>query len=490
MMAAPVTLLGRSLVTSRLCACVIVSKRLYCSSGKRIRVHDALTSLEAGSAIRIQGWVRSVRSQKHNLFLHVSDGSSLQPLQVVASSDLNTRDITFGCAVDITGSLEKSPSKKQSVELQASRIEVVGECNPVDFPFKIKGHHSLEYIRQFPHLRCRTNAFSSLLRIRSQATAAIDSYFRDNNFVQIHTPVITSNDCEGAGELFQVEPAGKEGNEWNSDKENPHFFSVPAYLTVSGQLHLEVMAGAFPAVYTFGPTFRAENSQTRRHLAEFYMVEAEIAFTESLKDLMKVMEGLFKTTTEKLLSHCAEDVELFHKYVSPGYMEQVDLMMKRKFNVISYTEAIDILNCSSEQFTFKPEWGWDLQTEHEKYIVQHCGNVPVFVTDYPYELKPFYARDNQDQPRHTAAAVDLLVPGVGELCGGSLREERLELLKTRLAKAGLDDAYAWYLQLREFGSVPHGGFGMGFERYLQCVLGIDNIKDTIPFARFSHSCVL
>ncbi|XP_047017366.1 probable asparagine--tRNA ligase, mitochondrial isoform X2 [Ictalurus punctatus] len=400
MMAATVTLLGRSLVTSRLCACVIVSKRLYCSSGKRIRVHDALNSLEAGSAIRIQGWVRSVRSQKHNLFLHVSDGSSLQPLQVVASSDLNTRDITFGCAVDITGSLEKSPSKKQSVELQASRIEVVGECNPVDFPFKIKGHHSLEYIRQFPHLRCRTNAFSSLLRIRSQATAAIDSYFRDNNFVQIHTPVITSNDCEGAGELFQVEPAGKEGNEWNSDKENPHFFSVPAYLTVSGQLHLEVMAG------------------------------------------------------------------------------------------ISYTEAIDILNCSSEQFTFKPEWGCDLQTEHEKYIVQHCGNVPVFVTDYPYELKPFYARDNQDQPRHTAAAVDLLVPVVGELCGGSLREERLELLRTRLAKAGLDDTYAWYLQLREFGSVPHGGFGMGFERYLQCVLGIDNIKDTIPFARFSHSCVL
>ncbi|XP_047676976.1 probable asparagine--tRNA ligase, mitochondrial isoform X3 [Tachysurus fulvidraco] len=250
------------------------------------------------------------------------------------------------------------------------------------------------------------------------------------------------------------------------------------------------MAGAFPAVYTFGPTFRAENSQTRRHLAEFYMVEAELAFTESLNDLMKVMEGLFKTTTENLLSHCAEDVELFHKYVSPGNMEQVDLMMKRNFNVISYTEAIDILNRSSEQFTFKPEWGCDLQTEHEKYIVQHCGNVPVFVTDYPYELKPFYARDNQDQPQHTAAAVDLLVPGVGELCGGSLREERLELLRTRLEKAGLDDTYAWYLQLREFGSVPHGGFGMGFERYLQCVLGIDNIKDTIPFARFSHSCVL
>uniref|UniRef100_W5KRZ5 Asparaginyl-tRNA synthetase 2, mitochondrial n=1 Tax=Astyanax mexicanus TaxID=7994 RepID=W5KRZ5_ASTMX len=423
--------------------CISLSKQLYCSSARRTRVRDALSSLETGSSIRIQGWVRSVRSQKNNLFLHVSDGSSLQPLQVVASSDLNTRELTFGCAVDIIGSLEKSPSKKQSVELQASHVKVIGECNPVDFPFKIKERHSLEYIRQYPHLRCRTNAFSSLLRIRSEATSAIHSYFRDNGFVQIHTPIITSNDCEGAGELFQVEV------------KNPHFFSVPSYLTVSGQLHLEVMAGAFPAVYTFGPTFRAENSQSRRHLAEFYMVEAEISFTESLEDLLKLMEDLLKTSTEHLLSHCAEDVELFHKYVSPGH-----------------------------------RWGCDLQTEHEKFLVKHCGDVPVFVTDYPYDLKPFYARDNQDQPQHTAAAVDLLVPIVGELCGGSLREERPELLKTRLAGAGLEETYAWYLQLREFGSVPHGGFGMGFERYLQCVLGVDNIKDTIPFARSSRSCLL
>ncbi|XP_066534898.1 probable asparagine--tRNA ligase, mitochondrial [Hoplias malabaricus] len=477
--------LRRAVCVSWLSSCV--RKQNYCSSAKKTRVREALTSLDSGSSIRIQGWVRSVRLQKNNLFLHVSDGSSLHPLQVVASSDLNTRGLTFGCAVDITGSLEKSPSHKQRVELQAQKIEVVGECNPVDFPFKIKGHHSLEYIRQFPHLRCRTNVFSSLLRIRSEATAAIHNFFRDNDFVQIHTPVITSNDCEGAGELFQVEPAG---NEHSLDEENPHFFSVPSYLTVSGQLHLEVMAGAFPAVYTFGPTFRAENSQSRRHLAEFYMVEAEISFIQSLEELMKVMEELFKASTEHLLSHCAEDVELFHKYNSPAHREQVNLMLKRSFNVISYTEAIEILNHSSEQFTFKPEWGCDLQTEHEKFLVKHCGNVPVFVTDYPYDLKPFYARDNEDQPRHTAAAVDLLVPSVGELCGGSLREERLELLKTRLARTGLDSTYAWYLQLREFGSVPHGGFGMGFERYLQCVLGVDNIKDTIPFARFSHSCPL
>lgn len=473
--------------SSLFCRCSSKFLDRLCSRmiSKKMRVSDALACKETGSDVRIQGWVRSVRPQKDNLFLHLNDGSSLQPLQVVASSQLNTRDLTFGCAVDITGTLEKSPNKRQNVELQAQSIKVVGECNPMDFPFKIKERHPLEYIRQFPHLRCRTNAFSSMLRIRSEATAAIQSFFRDHGYVQIHTPVITSNDCEGAGELFQVEPTGDK-----KDSDDPHFFSVPAYLTVSGQLHLEVMAGAFSAVYTFGPTFRAENSQSRRHLAEFYMVEAEIAFTESLDDLMKVMEDLFKAATEHVFSNCTEDVELFHKHVAPGHREQVDPMLNRKFNVISYTEAIDILKSSSQNFTFSPEWGCDLQTEHEKFLVKHCGNTPVFVVNYPYELKPFYARDNQDHPRHTAAAVDLLVPGVGELCGGSLREERLQLLTQRLSQAGLEDTYAWYLQLREFGSVPHGGFGMGFERYLQCILGLNNIKDAIPFARFSHSCQL
>ncbi|XP_063060853.1 probable asparagine--tRNA ligase, mitochondrial [Engraulis encrasicolus] len=463
---------------------------------KKVSVRDALSSKALGSNVRIQGWVRSVRSQKEHLFLHVNDGSSLQPLQIVASSDLQDRGLTFGSAIDVTGSLEKSPSKKQNVELHARHIEVTGACDPVDYPFKIKERHSMEYIRQFPHLRCRTNAFSALLRVRSEATSAIQSFFKDNGFVQIHTPVITSNDCEGAGDLFQVEPARRERKQEVADQEekeeegSPHFFSVPTYLTVSGQLHLEVMAGAFPAVYTFGPTFRAENSQSRRHLAEFYMVEAEIAFTRSLEDIIRVMENLFKASTEHVLTHCAEDVELFHKYVTPGHRGQVDLMLSRKFNVISYTEAIDILNRSSQTFTFPTEWGCDLQTEHEKYLVKHCGNVPVFVTDYPYDIKPFYARDNQDGPHHTAAAVDLLVPGVGELCGGSLREERLDLLRNRLTEMGLEDTYKWYLQLREFGSVPHGGFGMGFERYLQCILGVDNIKDVIPFARFSHSCLL
>ncbi|XP_074496554.1 asparaginyl-tRNA synthetase [Sebastes fasciatus] len=472
--------------TSSVSRGVLVSVRHYCRrTPATLRVSEALSAAKLGENVKVKGWVRSVRPQKANLFLHVNDGSSLQSLQVVASSELNDLLLTFGSAVEVTGTLRKSPHQKQPVELEADQIHVVGECNPVDFPFKIKERHGLEYIRQFPHLRCRTNAFSSLLRIRSEATSAVHSYFKENGFVQIHTPVITSNDCEGAGELFQVEPPLPENEE-----DEKFFFSVPAFLTVSGQLHLEVMSGAFSRVYSFGPTFRAENSQSRRHLAEFYMVEAEVSFTQSLEDLTKVMEDMFRSATEHVLAHCAEDVDLFHKHVTPGHRDTVEAMLKKRFPAITYSEAIDILNRSSQKFAFPTDWGCDLQTEHEKYLVKHCGNVPVFVTDYPYDLKPFYARDNQDHPAHTAAAVDLLVPGVGELCGGSLREERMDLLRARLEELGLEDTYSWYLDMRRFGSVPHGGFGMGFERYLQCILGVDNIKDVIPFPRFSHSCLL
>uniref|UniRef100_A0A3P9IJQ5 asparagine--tRNA ligase n=1 Tax=Oryzias latipes TaxID=8090 RepID=A0A3P9IJQ5_ORYLA len=458
------------------CRCVTSGVRRYCMKNPtKLRVSEAFLDAQVGEKVRIQGWIRSFRPQKQNLFLHVNDGSSLKSLQVIAPAAMNDPLLGFGCAVEVRGILKKSPHSKQPVELEAEQIRVIGECNPVDFPFKIKERHSLEYIRQFLHLRCRTNAFSSLLRIRSEATAAVHSYFKNNGFLLIHTPTITSNDCEGAGELFQVEPPGTTfANEGS-------FFSVPVYLTVSGQLHLEVMSGAFPRVYTFGPTFRAENSQSRRHLAEFFMVEAEISFTESIEDLTKVMAELFRSVTESVLAHCEEDVDLFHKYVAPGHRDTLDDMLRKSFPVITYSEAIDILKRSSETFTYPTDWGCDLMTEHEKFLVKHCGNIPVFVTDYPYDLKPFYARDNQDHPKHTAAAVDLLVPGVGELCGGSLREERLDLLRSRLGE---------YLDLRRFGSVPHGGFGLGFERYLQCILGVDNIKDVIPFPRFSHSCLL
>ncbi|XP_008705615.1 probable asparagine--tRNA ligase, mitochondrial isoform X3 [Ursus maritimus] len=381
----------------------------------RLSVRDALGAQNTnGERVKVQGWIRSVRSQKDILFLHINDGSALESLQVVADSSFDSRELAFGSSVEVQGQLVKSPSKKQNVELKAEKIEVVGNCDAKAFPFKYKERHPLEYLRQYPHLRCRTNALGSILRVRSEATAAIHSFFKDSGFVHIHTPIITSNDCEGAGELFQVEPSSK----IKVPEEN--FFNVPAFLTVSGQLHLEVMSGAFTQVFTFGPTFRAENSQSRRHLAEFYMVEAEISFVESLQDLMQVMEGLFKTATTIVLSNCPEDVDLCHKFIAPGQKIRT-------------------------------------------YAKKQLCNV---------------------------AAVDLLVPGVGELFGGSLREERYHFLEQRLARLGLTEAYQWYLDLRRFGSVPHGGFGMGFERYLQCILGIDNIKDVIPFPRFTHSCVL
>ncbi|NWI28983.1 SYNM protein, partial [Sula dactylatra] len=460
----------------------------------RVRVREALGALEPAGEVKVQGWVRSVRFQKGVLFLHINDGSSLENLQVVADPSLENRDLTFGSAVEVQGNLVKSPHRMQNMELKAKTIRVVGPCDTWSFPLKRKERHPLDYVRQFPHLRCRNNTLGSLLRIRSEATAAIHSFFQDNGYVHIHTPIITSNDCEGAGELFQIEMS----NEARESAEKTHFFNVPAFLTVSGQLHLEVMAGAFTQVFTFGPTFRAENSQSRRHLAEFYMVEAELSFTESLQDIMQVMEDLFKTVTNTVLSKCPHDVELFHKYIAPAQKPENFLVipfiviLKTFFFScrISYNEAVEILKQASQTFTFKPEWGCDLQTEHEKYLVKHCGEVPVFVINYPYDLKPFYMRDNEDGPQHTVAAVDLLVSGIGELCGGSLREERLPFLESRLQRLGLTDAYQWYLDLRKFGSVPHGGFGMGFERYLQCILGVDNIKDVIPFPRFSHSCLL
>ncbi|XP_063497519.1 asparaginyl-tRNA synthetase isoform X9 [Symphalangus syndactylus] len=396
--------------------CLLRSVR-FCSSAPfpkhkpsaKLSVRDALgTQNASGERIKVQGWIRSVRSQKEVLFLHVNDGSSLESLQVVADSGLDSRELTFGSSVEVQGQLIKSPSKRQNVELKAEKIKVIGNCDAKNFPIKYKERHPLEYLRQYPHFRCRTNVLGSILRIRSEATAAIHSFFKDSGFVHIHTPIITSNDSEGAGELFQLE----------------------------------------------------------------------------------VIEELFKATTMMVLSKCPEDVELCHKFIAPGQKDRLEHMLKNNFLIISYTEAVEILKQASQNFTFTPEWGADLQTEHEKYLVKHCGNIPVFVINYPLALKPFYMRDNEDGPQHTVAAVDLLVPGVGELFGGGLREERYHFLEERLARSGLTEVYQWYLDLRRFGSVPHGGFGMGFERYLQCILGVDNIKDVIPFPRFPHSCVL
>ncbi|XP_077820201.1 asparaginyl-tRNA synthetase isoform X18 [Macaca mulatta] len=396
--------------------CLLRSVR-FCSSAPfprhkpsaKLSVRDALGAQNtSGERIKVQGWIRSVRSQKEVLFLHVNDGSSLESLQIVADSSLDSRELTFGSSVEIQGQLVKSPSKRQNVELKAEKIKIIGNCDAKAFPIKYKERHPLEYLRQYPHFRCRTNVLGSILRIRSEATAAIHSFFKDSGFVHIHTPIITSNDSEGAGELFQLE----------------------------------------------------------------------------------VIEELFKATAMMVLSNCPEDVELCHKFIAPGQKDRLEHMLKNNFLIISYTEAVEILKQASQNFTFTPEWGVNLQTEHEKYLVKHCGNIPVFIINYPLAIKPFYMRDNEDGPQHTVAAVDLLVPGVGELFGGGLREERYHFLEERLARSGLTEVYQWYLDLRRFGSVPHGGFGMGFERYLQCILGVDNIKDVIPFPRFPHSCLL
>ncbi|XP_053564652.1 probable asparagine--tRNA ligase, mitochondrial isoform X2 [Bombina bombina] len=372
--------------------------RTHSGVASKLSVHEALTQLDGSTrSIKIQGWVRSVRAQKDVLFMHVNDGSCLESLQIVAEPNLKNNAISFGSSVEVRGHIVKSLHKKQNVELKAEDIKVIGQCYSIDFPFKLKERHAPQYVRQFPHLRCRTNTFSSLLRIRSEATTAIQDFFKSNGYVHIHTPIITSNDCEGAGELFQVEAANREAE----TEDDSGFFAVPAFLTVSGQLHLEVMSGGFTHVYTFGPTFRAENSQSRRHLAEFYMVEAEISFTQSLEDIMQVMENLFKKTTTALLSQCPEDIDFFNKHVSPGQKDRLEQFLKKTFIIMSYTEAIEVLKNAGETFQYKCEWGCDLQTEHEKYLVKHCGNVPVFVINYPFDLKPFYTRDNEDGPQHT-----------------------------------------------------------------------------------------
>ncbi|XP_071847480.1 asparaginyl-tRNA synthetase-like isoform X2 [Apostichopus japonicus] len=397
----------------------------------------------------INGWIRGIRKYKDVTFLDVNDGSSIKNLQVVAATNTVPTDVTFGSSVHIQGKLKERDAVQQKFEMQATAIEVIGTCDNSTYPLKHKTRHTMEYTRQYLHLRSRTNAFGALLRIRHAVTVGFHKFFTEEGFLNVQTPVLTSNDCEGAGDLFKVTPDDESLSETTEG-----FFDKDAYLTVSGQLHLEIVCCSHGRVYTFNPAFRAENSRSRRHLAEFSMVEAELPFTRDITDLTKCMESMLRTVTDEVYTQSNDDVQLFNDRIAKGH-----------------------------------RWGADLQSEHEKYIVMHCGNRPVFVIDYPQSLKAFYALSNDDK-NETVAAVDLLVPGVGELIGGSLREHRLHLLKHKLASLGLEKEYQWYLDLRSFGSIPHGGFGLGFERYLLFLLGVDNIRDVIPFPRFSHSCVL
>ncbi|XP_059147248.1 probable asparagine--tRNA ligase, mitochondrial isoform X2 [Physella acuta] len=451
-----------------------------------------------------RGWVKNLQHHKGVTFLQINDGSGPNHLQVVIPQKLaKDAALTFGSCVKVDGVLKESEGRHQEIELLTSSCVVVGPCDVFEYPLKQKTRHPPAYTRDFLHLRPKTNIFSSLLRIRNAATMAVHSFFQEKNFILVHPPILTSSDCEGACEVFTVEPLNSDLlKEIQNESENlehkkkdsildparpNNFFRQPTYLTVSGQLHLEIMTGAFTKVYSFGPTFRAENTIGSFHLSEFYMVEAELAFIQNMDALSTVMEQLVKYIFNAVLKKCPEDVEIFSKNVAdPEYMKKVKNIMESNYERMTYTEAIALLENSDEKFDYPCQWGCDLKKEHEMYLTKAVGNLPVFITDYPADIKPFYARRNDDGL--TVSALDLLVPGIGELCGSSLREERAEILESVMKKQNLVELLPWYLELRKFGSCPHGGFGLGFERLLQVMLGVESIKDVIPFPRWPNNC--
>ena len=431
-----------------------------------------------GAHLLVSGWVRTVRDSKAFAFIELNDGSFFKNLQIVLDESVpdfrEVVKVTLGSAIEVEGTLKLTPEAKQPFELKASRVTVVGMAE-ADYPLQ-KKRHTVEYLRTQAHLRPRTNLFSAVFRIRSVAAQSIHRFFADQDFVYVHTPLITASDCEGAGEMFRVTtlPAGEK--DLSRD-----FFGRQANLTVSGQLEAEALALGLGRVYTFGPTFRAENSNTPRHAAEFWMIEPEMAFAE-LEDIMELGEGLTRHVVDHALTRCESDLKLFDSFVDKGLLDRLKGMLAQPFARVSYRDAIHILEDSGKDFTFPVAFGVDLQTEHERFLAEEHFRRPVIVYDYPREIKAFYMRGNDDG--ETVAAMDVLVPRIGELIGGSQREERLDKLLARIAEMGQKpEDYWWYLDLRRFGSVPHAGFGMGFERLLMMLTGITNIRDVIPFPR-------
>ena len=442
--------------------------------------------------VEVNGWVRSNRDQKSFGFLSLNDGTHFDTMQVVYEKDslANFDEVAkfrVGSAVSIQGTLVETPQAKQPFELKASRIILVGDSLE-DYPIQPK-RHSKEFLREVAHLRPRTNLFSAVFRVRSMLAFAIHKFFQEKGFVYVHTPIITANDAEGAGEMFRVTtldpkepPLNEEGNvDFSED-----FFGKRTNLTVSGQLEVEAFALAFRDVYTFGPTFRAENSNTARHAAEFWMIEPEIAFAD-LKDNMNLAEDMVKYIISYILNNAEEEMEFFNKFVDKGLKDRLNNIVNSEFAHITYTEAIGILEESGEKFEYAVKWGNDLQTEHERYLTEKVFKKPVFVKDYPKDIKAFYMRVNDD--KKTVAAMDLLVPGVGEIIGGSQREERADILEQRMAALDINkEDLRWYLDLRKFGGVKHAGFGLGFERAIMYITGVSNIRDVVPFPRTVNSC--
>ena len=440
-----------------------------------MRIQAILKEEAAGQGIRVQGWVRTRRDTGTFSFLEVNDGSCLANLQVIADQTLSNYDqevrkLGAGCSVSIKGRLQHSPAKGQQVEVVAEEIMVLGWADPETYPLQ-KKRHSLEFLRSVSHLRPRTNALGAVTRVRSHLSFAVHRFFQERGFVQVHTPVITTSDCEGAGEMFQVNVPGEKGP----------FFGRQAGLTVSGQLQAEVYAQALGQVYTFGPTFRAENSHTSRHLAEFWMIEPEMAFCD-LACNMELATDLLKFLFQDVLAVCGDDLALFDKFIEKGLVKKLQAVIDDDFVHISYTQAVEELSGASAKFDYPVQWGVDLQSEHERYLTEEIYKGPVIVTDYPASIKPFYMRLSEDE--RTVAAMDILLPGIGEIVGGSQREERYGVLMQRMTEAGIDnEEYDWYLDLRRYGSVPHSGFGLGFERLVQFVTGMANIREVIPFPR-------
>jgi asparaginyl-tRNA synthetase len=453
---------------------------------RRTRVNDALNSQAPMEQILVKGWVRTRRDAKGVSFLELNDGSSLNNLQAVvaesALADGSLAGVSTGAAVEVEGTLVESPGKGQRWEVQATQVRLVGAADPDTYPLQ-KKRHTDEFLRSIAHLRPRTNKYGALFRIRSESAFAVHSFFRDRGFYYLHTPIITGSDCEGAGAMFRVTtlPHGVKEPAPSSQVYAEDFFGQEAYLTVSGQLEAELFACALGDVYTFGPTFRAEDSNTPRHAAEFWMIEPEMAFAD-LQDNMDLAEALVKSLVAHVMEHCAADLELFARFVDPDLMRNLEVIAKATYVRLPYTEAIELLQRSGKKFEFPIHYGADLQTEHERYLTEEHFKTPVIVFNYPKEIKPFYMRSNDDD--RTVAAMDLLVPRVGELVGGSQREERLDLLERRMQEAGMNrENYWWFLDMRRFGTVPHAGFGLGFERFLMTVTGVANIRDVIPFPR-------
>ena len=443
--------------------------------------------------VKLGGWIRSIRGSKHFGFLVLHDGTFFKPIQVVYEEKLaNFQEISkmnVGAAVIVEGILVPTPQAKQPFEIQATSVTLEGASAP-DYPLQ-KKRHSLEYLRTISHLRPRTNTFQAVFRIRSMAAYAIHQFFQERGFVYVHTPLITASDCEGAGEMFQVTTLDL--NNIPKDKEEKvdftqDFFGKPTNLTVSGQLNAETFAQAFRNTYTFGPTFRAENSNTARHAAEFWMIEPEMAFAD-LKDDMEVAEAMLKYVISYVMENAPEEMDFLNQFVDKGLKDRLNHVLNAEFGHVTYTEAVEILEKHNDEFEYKVSWGTDLQTEHERYLTEEVFKRPVFVTDYPKEIKAFYMKLNQDGK--TVAAMDCLVPGIGEIIGGSQREDDYDLLRKRMEEVGLDEEnYQFYLDLRKYGSTHHSGFGLGFERCVMYLTVISNIRDAIPFPRTVNNCEL